>query len=503
MGGGARRGAGGAGAGGDRGDQGAGRVPARLPGRRRGRGEPSSGTQAAPIQALCSDGAGSRSGPAAGDTDRGRRGGADLGPRADRAGAAAGRAARRGGRGAGSRGPGRAAAHHAAPRRALSGRAVRRPGHDLGQRLGRADLPGQPGGRGAAGRHRRPLPAPRPGRGAARRRLGGAQRPGRSLHRAAGEGAGARGVAPPRFAARGRCWRWAGSCRTPHAWRWAREAFCSQHVGDLDSEPARAFLGEVVAGLEDFLQARGRGDRGGCPPRLPVHLAGRGAGPHPGWRAAAGAAPRRPRRGGARRARSLPGRGASTWRRSPWTGPDGVPTARPGVASGCAWTGTSSWRRLASLQPLAAGGGRGGGAGAVAGARGGACALEGAAELLAKLPVARHVGPGPPAGGDRAGRRQVASRVGRRPGLRGRSERSWGWRPVNGYEGEAAARAESPRGRGLAGAAVARGDAGRTTGAASVGGVAAGGGGAPAGRGTGRVGGGGVPRHVLRVWRSS
>lgn len=34
-----------------------------------------------------------------------------------------------------------------------------------------------------------------------------------------------------------------------------REAFFSQHVGDLDSEAARAFLREVVEGLEDFLQA--------------------------------------------------------------------------------------------------------------------------------------------------------------------------------------------------------------------------------------------------------
>ncbi len=34
-------------------------------------------------------------------------------------------------------------------------------------------------------------------------------------------------------------------------------AFPSQHVGDLDSEPARAFLEEVVAGLEAFLQAEG------------------------------------------------------------------------------------------------------------------------------------------------------------------------------------------------------------------------------------------------------
>jgi len=37
-----------------------------------------------------------------------------------------------------------------------------------------------------------------------------------------------------------------------------KEAFLSQHVGDLDSEPARLFLVEVVDGLEEFLQVRGR-----------------------------------------------------------------------------------------------------------------------------------------------------------------------------------------------------------------------------------------------------
>ncbi|MGE5235366.1 MAG: carbamoyltransferase HypF, partial [Acidobacteriota bacterium] len=34
------------------------------------------------------------------------------------------------------------------------------------------------------------------------------------------------------------------------------EAFLSQHVGDLDSESARAFLAEVIDGLEEFLEAR-------------------------------------------------------------------------------------------------------------------------------------------------------------------------------------------------------------------------------------------------------
>lgn len=34
------------------------------------------------------------------------------------------------------------------------------------------------------------------------------------------------------------------------------QAFLSQHVGDLDGEPARAFHREVIDGLEDFLQAR-------------------------------------------------------------------------------------------------------------------------------------------------------------------------------------------------------------------------------------------------------
>lgn len=36
------------------------------------------------------------------------------------------------------------------------------------------------------------------------------------------------------------------------------EAILSQHVGDLDGQPARQFLREVVDGLEDFLQARGQ-----------------------------------------------------------------------------------------------------------------------------------------------------------------------------------------------------------------------------------------------------
>lgn len=37
-----------------------------------------------------------------------------------------------------------------------------------------------------------------------------------------------------------------------------REAFPSQHVGDLEGDPARAFLREVASGLEEFLQVRSR-----------------------------------------------------------------------------------------------------------------------------------------------------------------------------------------------------------------------------------------------------
>ena len=37
-----------------------------------------------------------------------------------------------------------------------------------------------------------------------------------------------------------------------------REAFPSQHVGDLDAETARVFLAEVAAGLEEFLEAEAR-----------------------------------------------------------------------------------------------------------------------------------------------------------------------------------------------------------------------------------------------------
>jgi len=49
----------------------------------------------------------------------------------------------------------------------------------------------------------------------------------------------------------------------------AGQAFLSQHVGDLDTEPARDFLHEVIEGLEDFLQVRAEVIVADCHPDYP------------------------------------------------------------------------------------------------------------------------------------------------------------------------------------------------------------------------------------------
>jgi hydrogenase maturation protein HypF len=225
------------------------------------------------------------------------------------------------------------------------------------------------------------------------------------------------------------------------------EAFPSQHVGDLDTGPARGFLDEVVEGLEDFLQARARvivvdphpdypstwlgerlaRERGGRLLSVQHHLAHiaavlaeRGAFPS-GGESALGLA--------------LDGTG--------W-GPDGT-------AWGGEWLRISadlSWRRLASLQPLPLVGGE-------AAVRqpwrvaAAALVLEGETALLRRLPLYAAVGgervetvarlasssPWPHASG--AGRLFEAAGA------------LLGLAVENGYEGEAAARCES-----CAGAAV-------------------------------------------------
>jgi hydrogenase maturation protein HypF len=218
-------------------------------------------------------------------------------------------------------------------------------------------------------------------------------------------------------------------------------AFCSQHVGDLDSEPARAFLAEAAHGLEEFLEAVGEllvvdphpdypstwlgaelaRERGARLLAVQHHLAHAAAVlaehqcfPEPGQTAAAV---------------SLDGTG--------W-GPDGT-------AWGGEWLlldGELAWRRLAHLEPLPLVGGE---AAVLEPWRVAAAALAktGSADLLPSLPLSRLVEPEKLAavaglasrpGWPRAtGAGRVFEAAGALLGLVG----------VNGYEGEGAARLEA------------------------------------------------------------
>jgi hydrogenase maturation protein HypF len=218
-------------------------------------------------------------------------------------------------------------------------------------------------------------------------------------------------------------------------------AFCSQHVGDLDSEPARAFLAEAAHGLEEFLQAPGEllvvdphpdypstwlgtelaHERGARLLAVQHHLAHaaatlaeHGRFPEPGHEVAAIA---------------LDGTG--------W-GPDGT-------AWGGEWLlldGELGWRRVGHLEPLPLVGGE---AAVLEPWRVAAAALvkARAVELLPRLPLAARVSPENLA--------QVAALAGR-PGFpyatgAGRVFEAagalLGLTAVNGYEGEGAARLEA------------------------------------------------------------
>jgi hydrogenase maturation protein HypF len=219
------------------------------------------------------------------------------------------------------------------------------------------------------------------------------------------------------------------------------EAFVSQHVGDLDGEPARAFLEEVVDGLEEFLQARGElvvvdqhpdypstalgerlaAERGAPLLRVQHHLAHaaavlaeHGAFPAPGTRAAAIAL-------------------------------DGTGWGTDGTAWGGEWLlldGDLAWRRLACLAPLPLVGGEAAGREPwrvlIA-----ALAHADALELLPRTPLAGLVA------GDRIG---AIARLVAQPGwpLASGAGRLFeaagallGLAAVNGWEGEAAARLEA------------------------------------------------------------
>lgn len=219
-----------------------------------------------------------------------------------------------------------------------------------------------------------------------------------------------------------------------------QEAFFSQHVGDLDSEPSRVFLREVVEGLEEFLQARGEAvvvdehpdypstwlgqelarTRGAELVRVQHHLA----------HAAAVLAEhgRFPAHAEAVSALALDGTG--------W-GPDGTAWGGEWLELG----GDLAWRRLASLQPLPLVGGE---AAVREPWRVAAAALElaGASELLERTAIGALVSP--------ARRRSVAELARGRWPLASGAGRLFealgallGLVVVNGYEGEAAARAEA------------------------------------------------------------
>lgn len=218
------------------------------------------------------------------------------------------------------------------------------------------------------------------------------------------------------------------------------EAFPSQHVGDLDSEPARAFLREVVAGLEEFLQVRGEivvvdghpdypstwlgeelaRSRGAELVRVQHHLAHAAA--------VLGEQERFPAAGETAVALALDGTG--------WGG-DGTAWGGEWLAVG----GDLAWRRLASLEPLPLLGGE---AAVREPWRVAVAALvrAGLGARLGELPLGALVEPEKLAGvGALAGGRwPLATGAGRLfEGLGA----LLGLVAANGYEGEAAARAEA------------------------------------------------------------
>ncbi len=219
------------------------------------------------------------------------------------------------------------------------------------------------------------------------------------------------------------------------------DAFCSQHVGDLDGEPARAFLAEAARGLEEFLEAEGR---------LIV------VDPHPDypstWLGKELAREREARLLAVQHHLAHAAAVLAEHARFPETGEtaasialDGTGWGNDGAAWGGEWLlldGDLGWRRLAHLEPLPLVGGE-------AAVRepwrvaAAAMRLAGAAELLPRLPVAGLVAPetlaavsglASHAGWPFAtGAGRVFEAAGALLGLAA----------VNGYEGEAAARLEA------------------------------------------------------------
>ncbi len=167
------------------------------------------------------------------------------------------------------------------------------------------------------------------------------------------------------------------------------EAFLSQHVGDLDGEPARGFLREVAEGLEDFLQARGALIVVDAHPDYPSTALGER------MAHARGAKLLRVQHHLAHAAAALAEHGAFP-APGEWAGAlilDGTGWGPDGTAWGGEWLllrGDLAWQRVAFLEPLPLVGGE-------AAVRepwrvaAAALALCGETPMLSRLPMASHV----------------------------------------------------------------------------------------------------------------
>ncbi|TAM45131.1 MAG: carbamoyltransferase HypF [Acidobacteria bacterium] len=218
-------------------------------------------------------------------------------------------------------------------------------------------------------------------------------------------------------------------------------AFCSQHVGDLDGEPARAFLAEAVGGLEEFLAARGELIVVDPHPDYPSTWLGetlareRGARLLPVQHHLAHAAAVLAEHG------RFPGIGES----AAAIALDGTGWGPDGTAWGGEWIGLDgalAWQRLGHLAALPLVGGEAAVREPWRVAAAG-LAIAGAADLLPLLPLAALVPPdklaavAAMAGQASWPRATGAGRVFEAAGA------MLGLAPVNGYEGEAAARLEA------------------------------------------------------------
>ena len=272
------------------------------------------------------------------------------------------------------------------------------------------------------------------------------------------------------------------------------EAFCSQHVGDLDGEPARAFLAEAAAGLEEFLQARGELIVVDPHPDYPSTWLGETLARERGARLLAVQHHLAHVAAVLAEHGRFPGLGES----AAGIALDGTGWGADGTAWGGEWIaldGALGWRRLAHLAALPLVGGEAAVREPWRVAAAG-LALAGAADLLPLLPLGALVPPARLAAVAAMAAQPSWPRATGAGRLFEAAGALLGLAPVNGYEGEAAARLESLAVRGgersRVGGRAPHGPAGAAEPGAARGSGAAGRG----GRGS-RAGGGRVPRDVL------